>query len=282
MMSQPRSLPRRLKEKWTRHIFKKDSSVLDASQIASSSWQSTATRPAIETPSQFVPSLDNGRIPTSPINALIVDDPMTSVEAPNPMTSPAPAQQYITDAQLTLASTTQDFSQTPQQIMDTTESAISTTSDTANTHLSATVRQVIHSVPTSAGPASAVIEPMPLKSLWYSKRTPKWNDVVKRWSIEDEEGYRELEKMTDGVIKSPIERIDALSGFQPASASSNQIPARLKRWQSTLAAFRGISMSLAALDPHKIAPIICASAFFSIDVSKSSWSKIRLTKVDSF
>lgn len=125
-------------------------------------------------------------------------------------------------------------------------------------------------------------EPMPSTSRWYSKRTPKWNDALERWRNENEEAYLELEKLAEGLVKSPIERTAALAQLQPASTSSKQIVARLKRWQSTLGAVRGIVMSVAAHDPHKILPIICASAFFGIDVSKSSSSKIRLTKVDSF
>ena len=129
---------------------------------------------------------------------------------------------------------------------------------------------------------STAAEPMLSKSRWYSKRTPKWNDAVQKWRAEDPNGYLELESMTEEMIKSPIERTDALSRFQPADTSSKQITARLKRWQLTLGAIRGIVMSVAALDPHKIAPMICAAAFFSIDVSKPSSSKVRLTKVDSF
>ena len=135
---------------------------------------------------------------------------------------------------------------------------------------------------TQAQSTVAEPEPMPSESRWYSKRTPKWNDALERWRTEDREAYLELEKLTDGVIKCPIERTDALSRLQPASTSSKQIVARLKRWQSTLGAVRVTVMSVAALDPHKILPIVCASAFFSIGVSNSSSSKMRLTKIDYF
>ena len=142
--------------------------------------------------------------------------------------------------------------------------------------------QAVQPVRTPAGPVLAVVERMPSKSPWYSESTPKWNDAVNRWMAENSKGYLELERMTDGVTKLPIERVNALSRFQPASNSSKHITARVKRWQSTFTAIRGIGMSVAALDPHKIAPIICASVFFSIDVSKLLPSGTRLTNADPF
>ena len=142
--------------------------------------------------------------------------------------------------------------------------------------------QVIQPVRTPGGPVSVTAQRMPSKSPWYSERTPKWNDAVNMWRVENRKGYLELEKMTDGVTKSPIEKADALFRLQPASKSSKHITARLKRWQPTFAAIRGISMTAAALDPHKIAPIICASVFFSIDVSNLLTSRTRLTKADPF
>lgn len=64
----------------------------------------------------------------------------------------------------------------------------------------------------------------------------------------------------------PNKIIDVVSQIQVEKESSSEIKAQLKKWQSTVAAVRGISMSVAALDPHKVAPIICASVFFGIDV----------------
>ena len=142
-------------------------------------------------------------------------------------------------------------------------------SDPAHTVPPAAAPQVTPSVGTLAGPVTAAAEQTPSESLWYSERTPIWNNAVKKWRAENPKGCLELERMTAGV-KSPIQRADFLSLFQPASDPSKQTAARLKRWQPTLAAVRGIGMSVAALDPHMIAPIICASVFFSIDVSNSS------------
>ena len=206
----------------------------------------------------------------------------SSISEPTRTISTQPDQQDATDAQLTYVSNTQELTQTLQQSDNNTESAMSKMPDAAGTQPSAATLQAIQPVRTIAGPALAAAEPMSPQSLWYSNRTPKWNDAVNKWMAENPEGYLELEKMTEATTKSPIERLDALSLFQPASKSSRQIPARFKRWQSTFAAIRGIGMSIAALDPHKIAPIICASVFFSIDVSIPSSSRNRLTKVDSF
>ena len=204
---------------------------------------------------------------------IVINLPMT---ADGPSTSSTlsaslpPARQDVTDAQLTFASTAQEHTQTTRQSNEISESRMSLI---ASTQPSAAALQVVQPVRTPAGPELAAAEPMPSKLLWHSIHMPKWNDAISRWQADNPKGYLELEEMTDGVLKSPDGITDALSRYQPASTSSNQITARLKRWQSTLAAIRGIGMSVAVLDPHKIAPIICASVFFSLDVSKSSLSK---------
>ena len=239
---------------------------------------------------QLVPSPNAGRILAPPVDVIRVNDPAVLGTAPTPLertmttdgppTSPAPAQQDSMNPQLT--STTRRLTLTPQQGDTTTESAISRTRGAASTQPSAAAMQVAPSVGTLAGPVTAAAEQKPSGSLWYSERTPRWNDAVNMWKAENPKGCDELETMTAGVMKSTIQRADILSLFQPASESSKQIIARSKRWQPTLAALRGIGMSVAALDPHKIAPIICASVFFSIDVSNPSSPRTQLTKADSF
>lgn len=47
---------------------------------------------------------------------------------------------------------------------------------------------------------------------------------------------------------------------------SRAIVQRAKQYLPSLASVRGIAMTAAALDPHKIAPIVCASVFFTIEV----------------
>ena len=47
---------------------------------------------------------------------------------------------------------------------------------------------------------------------------------------------------------------------------SSEIIQRMKRLLPSLAALRGIVMAAAAIDPFKLAPVICASVLFTIDV----------------
>ena len=252
--------------------------------------------PGNEIAPQLVLSLDARRILTPPVDVLGFNDLAVIGTAPTPLerptstdgtptsttsaASPAPAQQN--GMELQLATTTQTANLTPQQGDTTTWSAMSRSRGAANTQPPAAALQVVPPVGTPAGPTLAAAEPTPSGSPWYSKRTPRWNDAVKMWKAENPKGCLELETMTARMMMSPTQGANFLSQFQPASGSSKQIATRLKRWQPTLAAVRGIGMSVAALDSHKIAPIICASVFFSIDVSNPSSPRIKLTKADSF
>ena len=262
-------------------ISAQDSHKDESKATTSQSVPGKMTAPQLEQP------LDTSRIPEKPVKLLAINDPPMVGTAPTPLERPmtadglptsitsvapaAPAQQNGMESQL--ISTTQMANLTPQQGDTTTKSALYRTRGAAGLQPPAAAPQVDPSVGTLAGPLMVAAEQTPSGSLWYSERTPIWNNAVKKWRAGNPKGCLELEKMTAGV-ESPIQRADFLSLFQPASDSSKQTAARLKRWQPTLAAVRGIGMSVAALDPHKIAPIICASVFFSIDVSNSSSLRI--------
>lgn len=90
--------------------------------------------------------------------------------------------------------------------------------------------------------------------------TPKWNEAISTWQLDDPEGFMQLTR----TVRYAQDHI--WTNFQSADVGSKEVVTRLKRWQGTLASFRGIAMPLAALDPNKIAPIVCASIFGSIDV----------------
>lgn len=99
---------------------------------------------------------------------------------------------------------------------------------------------------------------------WYSEKTPQWNQSVQIWKEQHPKDFEELKASANG--KAGVEAEDWLSSH-PAQQTSKQTAARLKRWQPVLASVRGIAMTAAAIDPHKIAPIVCASIFFGIDVN---------------
>ena len=252
--------------------------------------------PDNETAPQLVSSLNTRRVAVNSVESLTANGPATVGTVPIPpddtiFTDGQPtysesevftalAQQGVTSEQL--ANSSQDSTPSPQPCDTNTESAMTLPRGAASMQLHAAAPQNVQPTCTSDGRALAAAEPTPLESLRYSERTPILTNTANKLKAENLKGYHELETMIARVLESPSEGPDFLSQLQPASKSSKQITARFKRWLPTLAAVRGIGMSIAAMDPHKIAPIICASVFFSIDVSNCFSSRIRLTKVDYF
>ncbi|KAI9659856.1 MAG: hypothetical protein M1821_001208 [Bathelium mastoideum] len=104
--------------------------------------------------------------------------------------------------------------------------------------------------------------------LWYSEKTPKWNEAVKQWKAGlGEKKFAELVRSAKAANGSAADESgDWLCKLRPAEESSKQTTARLKRWTPVLASVRGIAMTASAADPHKIAPIVCASLFFGLDI----------------
>jgi len=111
-------------------------------------------------------------------------------------------------------------------------------------------------------------EPMPSKAYLQTDKTPIWTSAINDWKKTNPKEYAELGEIGDEP------NINHLTLFQPAENTPAQVKARLKRWIPVLASVRGIVMPIAALDPHKVAPIICASIFFGIEVSIISMSII--------
>ena len=107
----------------------------------------------------------------------------------------------------------------------------------------------------------------PMKAPWYLDQTPHWNAAVETWKVGNPTNFLELEQMIVERPTMPDSGIDTLFHLQPANQSSNEMAARWKRWQPALASARGIVMAAANFDPHKVAPIVCVSALFGIDVS---------------
>ena len=109
--------------------------------------------------------------------------------------------------------------------------------------------------------------------LWYSEKTPMWNEAVEEWKKKtDRKDINKLKAMTAGMGKimeggtSDTGAGDWLTKLETADKTPKQIAARLKRWQPILNSVRGIAMAAAAFDPYKIAPIVCASIFGGLDV----------------
>lgn len=106
--------------------------------------------------------------------------------------------------------------------------------------------------------------------LWLrAKDAPIWNQALQILKQENPEMHKELEKLEEtknSLRKSHERRIDELFRLDTAKPQEKAVVQTLKQYLPSLAAVRGIAMTAAALDPHKIAPIVCACVFFSIDV----------------
>ena len=106
--------------------------------------------------------------------------------------------------------------------------------------------------------------------LWLrAKDAPIWNEVLQTLRKDNPEMHKvleELEKTKDSLLESRERKTDELFKLDTAKPEEKAVVQRWKQFLPTLVAVRGIAMTAAALDPHKIAPIVCACVFFSIDV----------------
>lgn len=122
-------------------------------------------------------------------------------------------------------------------------------------------------------------QPGALVATLDSRRTPILKEVLKDLETKYPEAYGTLKQAVGDAVNGPSQAANALAGDGEAMT---KFRSRLKKYQSTIAALRGISMSIADLDPHKIAPLICASVFFSMDVSTTFPINLLRTKLVGF
>ncbi|KAI9695434.1 MAG: hypothetical protein M1820_008619 [Bogoriella megaspora] len=106
-------------------------------------------------------------------------------------------------------------------------------------------------------------------------KAPIWSQALKTLKESSPELCADVEKMENEVDESSIERWNAWfepsipNKLQPKKESSAAVQ-RIKRYLPSLAAVKGVVMTAAALDPHKVAPIVCASIFFAVEFSLNS------------
>lgn len=104
--------------------------------------------------------------------------------------------------------------------------------------------------------------------LLHEKSAPIWNNALDKLKTLHPERYAALEDTIREIPDSKASDIfDKIPKRILGNSATNEVVQRMKQFLPSLAALRGIAMTAAALDPHKIAPIVCASVFFSIDVS---------------
>ena len=122
----------------------------------------------------------------------------------------------------------------------------------------------------SASPAAKAVDATnsPPAKIWYSERTPIWNDAVEQW--QKDPATKDQHLMLEKLMKSAVdaERPDFLPQPEPSAKHSSHGSLRAKLFfEPTLNAARGIVMPLANLDPFKAAPLFGALVFFGLTVS---------------
>lgn len=113
----------------------------------------------------------------------------------------------------------------------------------------------------------------------HSRYTPRWNQALAILRTEHQEDYKRLEEMISEETGSNVQRTEEFFQLKlpkkiANEGKSTQFLGRMKRYLPSLASCRAFVMAGAALDPWKVAPFVCASAFFAIDVSVSSAEQI--------
>jgi hypothetical protein len=99
-----------------------------------------------------------------------------------------------------------------------------------------------------------------------SDRAQIWSEAVKTWETKYADKYEELQKMKEKLDNSRIKNVDKIFGLTKETPDSKATLQRVKRYLPSLGVFKGLVMTAASLDPHKVAPIVCASIFFSLEV----------------
>jgi hypothetical protein len=126
----------------------------------------------------------------------------------------------------------------------------------------------------SAAPkdATPIIDSKP-SEIPHSLNTPIWVSALKEFKEKHRKEHEILEAVVKRVDKSCIADWNGLFGLSiPARLDErNNTPAivqRIKTYLPCLGLLKGIAMTAAAFDPHKIAPIACAAVFFSVEVCR--------------
>jgi hypothetical protein len=124
--------------------------------------------------------------------------------------------------------------------------------------------QVANVIPNQT--AAAFTSPSKATVALQSKKATKWNEALKTFEQTNPELFKELEGKVNALIQRNIGQKIAFCDLTiPDSIAdkpqSHEAVQRMKRWLPSLAAVKTVVMPIAALDPHKIAPICCGLVF---------------------
>jgi hypothetical protein len=100
-----------------------------------------------------------------------------------------------------------------------------------------------------------------------SSHAPIWSQTLDEWKKEHSEAYQASVKAAGEALQDRGRAIGALYNILGKEQATGKYRARVRHYQTSLSSLRGIAMAVSNMDPYKLAPIICASVFFTIDVS---------------
>ena len=130
-----------------------------------------------------------------------------------------------------------------------------------------------------AGPVTASNAPLsglagPVKSphvqprfVQQSSSAMIWHEALKTLQKNDPEKYKVLDKVLENVSTPKNDEVSKLYELSESKPESKALLLRAKAILPSLSTTRVVAMTIANMDPHKIAPYVVAGTFFIIDVS---------------
>ena len=94
-----------------------------------------------------------------------------------------------------------------------------------------------------------------------------WYEALKTLQRNDPEKYKVLDKVLENVSTPKNDEVSELYELGESKPESKALLLRAKAILPSLGTTRAVAMTIANVDPHKIAPYVVAGAFFIIDVS---------------
>ena len=100
------------------------------------------------------------------------------------------------------------------------------------------------------------------------EKTPLWTETIAEWKKTEDGAKRcaDLELLANSAPGKSLADPEFLSDILPRMKNSSKWRLRLKQCEPILNATRGIAVTLANTDPHKVAPIVVHSIFAGINI----------------
>ena len=94
-----------------------------------------------------------------------------------------------------------------------------------------------------------------------------WHEALRTLQKNDPEKYKVLDKVLENVSTPKSDEVSKLYELSESKPESKALLLRAKAILPSLSTTRVVAMTIANVDPHKIAPYVVAGTFFIIDVS---------------